>query len=232
DPKSYENTDPDLKVRVNSLPSDDDHLWMGRLPTAGTYRAVVDSPARRPYVLRLTLMNPDDPRLDPGIAPEKVSLDLSAIGVREKLARQPFSPTPADLPGDECWPASLAVVSRGKIELRIMSVEAIRKAYWREKGDQWHARLALLERSLAATGRLPSPFDLPVNAINESELDFAAVEKRIDGKSSTALRWLAAFSTPASTPRNPLYYIAEGISRDGRYFLLMRAEVSTPLVEG
>jgi hypothetical protein len=134
---------------------------------------------------------------------------------------QPFSPTPAALT-DESWPASL-VLSSGKIEMHIMSTEAIRNTYWRYDEAEWTKRLALLESSLRPGARLGSPFDLPMTRIDESGLFFAAMEKRLDGGSFRSLRWVANFSPVALAPFNPLIYIAEGISRDGRYFLLVRA---------
>lgn len=211
-------------------------VWIGALERSGTYRVIAEVPGREPYVLRLTLMNPHDTRLDPGIAPEKVSIDLSAIGVKEKLSRKPYDPEPAGLAG-ECWPANLAVVARDKmgfrkIEVRIMSVDAIRKAFWREKGDKWPEGLALLEQTLKTTGQTASPFKLPRREIEESGLQFAVLEKRVDGKSFAVERWLAYFSIIDAPPQNPLYYVAEGLSHDGTLFLLIRAEVETPLLTG
>jgi len=235
DPASMSQYDSDSKLRVFApgereppFPEDAQGQWMHVLRQSGVYRVVLDLPAGKPYVLRMTLLDPRDPRLDPGLRPEKVWIDLAALGIHEKLSLQPFTPPPADLTVDEPWPASLAIVRTGKIEVRIMSVEAIRNTFWRDDGSEWEKRLALLERSLQPGVKPAAPFDLPMNRIDEAELDFAAVEKRVDGTWFRALRWVATFSTPPAVPRNPFTYVAEGISRDGRYFLLMRAAVTHP----
>jgi hypothetical protein len=237
DPKKFGDYDPDRKFGIfvpgatESLAPRYDEQWLSTLTKTGICRIVVETPARKPYVLRITLIDARDLRLDPGIAPGTISLDLSPLGVAEKFSVQPFSPTPAALT-DESWPASLALVSRPKIELRIMSTEAIRNTYWRNEESEWTKRLALLDSSLTQGAKMASPFDLPMTRIDEAGLNFAAMEKRLDGKSFRALRWVAGFSMMSLLPANPMTYIAEGISRDGRYFLLVRAEISNPAVDG
>src|SRR6185369_3197292 len=112
------------------------------------------------------------------------------------------------------------------------AVEGIRKTFWRADGSDWPRRLAKLQDSLRGSVPPAAPFDLPVNYMAESELDFAALEKRVDSPSFRTVRWVGRFSTPESSPRNPMWYVAEGISRDGRCFLFVRVEIRHPAVDG
>jgi hypothetical protein len=88
DPKKFGGYDPGRKFGVfvpgapesQSLEPRYDGQWLTALTKTGVCRVVVDTPARRPYVLRITRIDAHDLRLDPGIAPEKVSVDLSPLG--------------------------------------------------------------------------------------------------------------------------------------------------------
>src|SRR5258706_12647753 len=89
--------------------------WMNVLAKPGTYQIAVRTTSKKPYDLVITLMNPHDPRLDPGVTADQVSLDLGAFGCKAKLTPRPFTPL---LTGelDEGWPAPLSP-QKGKIEL-------------------------------------------------------------------------------------------------------------------
>lgn len=198
--------------------------WIRALPRTGAYRIVVRRPSRKPYSLLIALIDPHDPRIDPGIAADQVHLDLSGLGIKEPFSLQPFSPVVSD-ELIEPWPAHLGVVT-DKLEIRILPIEGIRKTLGDDK--DFAPRLEKLQAAL----RDKKPFaaeDLPFSPYEDSAVDLAMRPEFLEGKSFQALRWVASFSQdPPSAPANPLSYILEGISRNGRYLLLIRGEIVHP----
>src|SRR5260370_38367731 len=59
--------------------------WMNVLAKPGTYQIAVRTTSKKPYDLVITLMDPHDPRLDPGFKPDPVPLDLGAFAGKAKL---------------------------------------------------------------------------------------------------------------------------------------------------
>ena len=197
--------------------------WMNVLAKPGTYQIAVQTKSKKPYDLLITLMDPHDPRLDPGITPGQVSLDLGAFGGKAKLTSMPFRPRLAgEL--DEGWPAHLSV-QNVKIEFKIMSFEGLKKRMARDR--EWTPALGRLEAGLKPGGKMIPPEQLPPANI-EAALRLGAREEIVENQSFRALRYVGYFAQDVTPPSNPLSYILQGVSRDGRYFIQLRAQSSHP----
>jgi hypothetical protein len=198
-------------------------VWMNVLAKPATYQIAVRTTSKKPYDLAITLLDPHDPRLDPGVTPEQVSLDLGAFGGKAKLKLQSFTPL---LKGDQNdgWPAHLSVESE-KIEFKIMSLEGLKK---RMAGDrEWTKGLGRLEAALQPGGKTVPPEQLPPGSA-EAALMLGAHEEIVENQSFRALRYIGFFAQDVVPPSNPLSYILQGVSRDGRYFIMMWAQSSHP----
>ena len=197
--------------------------WMNVLAKPGTYQIAVRTTSKKPYDLVITLMDPHDPRLDPGVTPDEVSLDLGAFGGKAKLTPQPFRPL---LTGelDDGWPAHLSVENE-KIEFKIMSFEGLMKRMARD--PEWTKALGRLEAALKPGGKTVPPEQLPPGQV-EAALMLGAREELVENQSFRALRYVGHFAQDESPPSNPMSYILQGVSRDGRHFIMMRAQSSHP----
>jgi hypothetical protein len=196
---------------------------MNVLAKPGAYQIAVQTKSKKPYDLLITLMDPHDPRLDPGITPDQVSLDLGAFGGKAKLTPQPFRPRLAgEL--DEGWPAHLSVQNE-KIEFKIMSFEGLKKRMARDR--EWTPALGRLETALKPGGKMVPPEQLPPGNI-EAALRLGAREEIVENQSFRALRYVGYFAQDVTPPSNPLSYILQGLSRDGRYFIMLSAACSHP----
>ena len=229
---NLENSDGELQVlgpgagQTKPLPSVDlagPSDWMNVIAKPGAYQIAVRTSSKKPYDLLITLMDPHDPRLDPGLTPDKVSLDLGAFGGKAKLSAQPFTPL---LSGelDDGWPAHLTVENE-KIEFRIMSFEGLKKRMARDA--EWTKGLGRLEAALKPGGKTVPPDQLPPGYV-DAALMLGAREEIVENQSFRALRYLGHFAQEEYPPMNPMSYILQGVSRDGRYFITMRARASHP----
>src|SRR5258706_1154390 len=197
--------------------------WMNVLAKPGSYEMAVRTTSKNPYDLGITLMDPHDPRLDPGVTPDQVSLDLGAFGGKAKLTPRPFTPL---LTGelDEGWPAHLSVENE-KIEFKIMSFEGLKKRMARD--PEWTKGLGRLEAALKPGGKTVPPEQLPPGN-SEAALMLGAREEIVENQWFRALRYVGCFAQDISAPSNPMSYILQGLSRDGRLFIMMRAQSSHP----
>jgi len=74
------------------LPSDETSFWwVNVLPSSGDYRIIIDRPSGKRYSLHATLMDAHDPRLDPGISAEHVSISPEFLHGKN-LALEPYEP--------------------------------------------------------------------------------------------------------------------------------------------
>ncbi len=197
--------------------------WMNVLSKTGTYEIAVRPSSKKPYDLSITLMDPHDPRLDPGLTADKVSLDLGVLGGKPKLSFEPFHPA---LGGeiDDPWPANL-FVQQEHVEFRIMSLEGLKKRMARDK--EWMAQLGRLEAALKPGGKLVTPELLPPGS-SDAAMMFGSRMEYVEGPSVRALRYIGQFAQEDLPPTDSLTYVLYGISRDGKYFVAIRSEVSFP----
>ena len=197
--------------------------WIGVLAQPGTYLVTVLRGVKDPYVLRLTLMNPDDPRIYLGLRASEFS--LPALAKQIEWSRETFWPVIPDLAdfGPDRLQAQL-----GNVSVWVMSVEGFNKTWWyKEEGARRVARLEAALKSGVVTG---SPQEFPGQATEHADLVFFAARKVIHGPGLRAVRWVGAYDQTDSGPIDPIAFAADGITPDGRYFVMIRGLVSHPAV--
>jgi hypothetical protein len=203
----------------SDLPPDDlPWYWMGALRRNGIYHLVVNRPSRKRYTLRVTLMDAHDPRLDPGISAARVSMNEGLLPRGQGLALEKFEP-PSFCEIDDNWPAHLSAQGKG-FGIEIMSLDGLKKAWW---GD---ARgLAEITRLELALRQRRKPTKPPMSAFQDAALVYWGKMEFLHGQSWRGLRWIAQYAQDYGPLANPLQYMVEAISNDGRYFILIYLDV-------
>lgn len=219
--------------RLPTRPGDDHSpgsFWMNTLPKNGVYQFVVDRPFKNPYRLQVTLMDAHDPILDPGISPDKVSIDLSAVAPGKLLSLQPFNP-PVEGTIDDFWPAHLGLLSENLV-LRIISMDGLRKIDRDHGGDGWVYQLDNLQLALGPGARPISPKKLPLAGYGNAAIYFWGRQEFIEGKNWRGLRWIAKYQQDTGSLSNPLAYMVQAITRDGRHFIHVYTNVEYVAIPG
>jgi hypothetical protein len=200
--------------------------WVGPLSKTGAYQLILRRSSDKLYRLRITLMAPNDPRVDPGISPGQVSMDTTLWGTGFSLSRQPFDPPHFDGVEDN-WPAHLALVTKN-LQFRIMSVEGIKNTPWED--DRWLKGLARLESALKPGGKIPAPDVLPLAVYQDAGLCFWGKQELVEGKGWRGLRWIGWYAQDCSggpvTDPEPMNYILEAVSRNGRHYVMVFADIA------
>ena len=109
-----------------------------------------------------------------------------------------------------------------------MTVEGFKKTWWSEQ--EGGARVARLEAALKSGIVAGSPQQFPGQATEHADLVFFAARKVIQGPRLRAVRWVGAYDQTDSGPVNPIAFAADGITPDGRYFVMIRGLVAHPAV--
>jgi len=195
--------------------------WIGLLPQSGTYFVTVTRAVKTPYVLRLTLMEPHDPRIYLGLEASQIS--MPAVPEKIDWKHQIFWPPIPDLAefGRDRLEALI-----GTMSVSVMRVEGFKKTWGAE--DDGAKRVARLEAALKSGVVTGSPADLPGQAGENAELVFFAARRVIRGPGLRAVRWVGAWDQTNSGPVDPIAYGADGITPDGQYFVRIRALASHP----
>jgi len=212
-------TKPLPSVEIGGGKSD----WMNVVAKTGTYEIAVHPSKPKPFDLHVTLMDPHDGRIDPGITPDKISVDLGPLGGKPKFKLEPFHPS---LPGelDDPWPADL-VAQQDHLEIRVMSLDGLKKRMARDK--EWPTALARLEAALKPGGKIIAPQSLPPGS-SEAALLFGARAEFVEGTSIRGIRYIGQFAQDDFGPAQLLSYVFFGISRDGKYFVTVQGEITFP----
>jgi hypothetical protein len=197
--------------------------WISVLPRPGTYLVTVLRGVKKPYVLRLTLMEPHDPRIDLGLRASQIS--LPALAKQIEWSRENFWPVVPDLA--DFGPDRLEALV-GNVSVSVMSVEGFKKTWWLE--DEGPKRVAELQAALKSGVVSGSPAKYPGQATSHADLVFFAARKVIYGPGLRAVRWVGAYDQTDSGPVDPIAFAADGITPDGRYFVMIRGLVSHPAV--
>jgi len=207
----------------SGLEADTRATWMDVLPQSGTYRVTILLAAKERYVLRLSLMESHDPRIDVGLRGSQISMPLLAKEI--KWSREKFFPVVPDLA--EVGPDHL-VASVGDVWVWVMSVEGLKKTWW--VAGEGARRVARLEAALKSGIVTGSPQEFPGGANDHAGLVFFAGKKIIEGPGLRAVRWVGAYDQTDAGPVNPIAFAADGITPEGRYFVMIRGLVSHPAV--
>jgi len=110
----------------------------------------------------------------------------------------------------------------------VMAVEGFKKTWWFD--DDGPRRMARLEAALKSGVVTGSPQELPGQATEHADMVFFAARKVIHGPGLRAVRWVGAYDQTDSGPVDPIAFAADGITPDGRYFVMIRGLVSHPAV--
>jgi hypothetical protein len=188
-------------------------------PEAGTYRVLFAPLPGEKHSIDLAVLPSSDPLMDPSIKPEEVSIDFGGLAQREKLEVVPLSMAEGCL--DDSWPSHLAVVNQ-RFEFRIMSIAGYKKLFPSDSG------MALLEAALRAGGKETKTQELPYSVNGDAALNLWTRPQFVEWSGWSGLRWIGSYSQDYSCGFGPdsLTYVFQGISNDGRFFILMRAQVS------
>ena len=200
-------------------------FWMNALPSSGNYQIVVTRPSKKPYTLRISLIDAGDPMIAPGLAVDRVSMNPGLLPPGKKLEWQAYQPA-SFCEVDDRWPARLSAEGMG-YTMQIMSLAGLKKAWW---GDlEGLAHLARLEQALRQGAKPAKP---PRQAFQDSALAYWGGMEFIEGKSWRGLRWIGSYAQDRVPLSNPLQYMVEAITNDGRYYILMNVEVKYPNLPG
>lgn len=195
--------------------------WFYALPQTGTYRikfAPVESPS-----IKFSFLASDDPMADPGIQPEQISIDFGAFAQGHKLMVAPYELN-EDVDYPDSWPTHLAMV-KDDFEFRIMTVEGYKRIFSKD-----HTEMDAFEEALAKNGGDLKTSDLPYSSFADVGILMWTRRQWLTGPGWHGLRWIADFGQDYGCALN-LSYLFEGLSNDGRFFILLRAKTSNPDLE-
>jgi hypothetical protein len=201
---------------------DNEGRWFYALPQTGTY-TVLYAPTRSPQIA-FSFLNPADPKADPGIRPEQVSIDFGQFARKEDLRILPY-----DLEDGEDYlnssPAHLGMENE-KLEFHVIPVAGYSQIFKKNQPVEG------LAAGLRSGGKNISIKKLPYPVYKDGGVNLAAPPEMLEGNGWRGLRWIAGFGQDVNC-RSPLggqklAYVFEGISNDGRYFIMLRAPVSHP----
>lgn len=175
--------------------------------------------------MEFSLLAGDDPMITPGIKPEDISIDFGPLAQKKDLAPVFFGQWEGY--EDEWWPSHWAVEK--KVEFRIMQVAGYKAVFagHDEKGDL--EVMENLEAALKPGATIPADVALPYPAFGDVGLNFSTRPQLVQGDGWRGLRRISAFSQDDGCifgPETFLGYVFEGITDDGRFFILMRRGVS------
>ena len=187
------------------------------LPQTGAYQ-VLFSPEGYRQTIQFRLLAGNDPMVDPGINAKEISVDFGSFARKNELGLVPYSNPEGD-EGDY-WPSHLGV-DKSRFEFRIMPVTGY-ESIFKQGQSMEHPEAALQRHGKDADVReLPYPY-------YKVGLNFSTRPQFVEGEGWRGLRWLASYGQDIGCWFDDSAYVLEGISNDGRFFILMRAAVSNP----
>lgn len=192
--------------------------WLYALPQTGTYKVIFDRAGGR-HGIAFTLLDQNDPTVNLGIRPEQISVDFSTFAQGSQI-----SVVPANEACDESepWPSHLALKNR-RFEFRIMTVAGYKKIL---RPDEMN----LLQAAVTTGDTNSSPKKLPYPYYGGAGLILATQPEVLQGKGWRGLRWIGTFGQDVSCgfrfDGEDSAYVFQGVSNDGRFFILVRAAIS------
>jgi hypothetical protein len=193
------------------------------LPQPGIYQVEFDS-AGREATINFSLLAADDPMVDTGIKPEEISIDFGSFAQRDRIAPVPYAVGCDE--GDEPWPMHLAL-DNGHFEFRIMQVSGYRKVF--ETDPDGGRAMTNLEAALRPGGKAIANNKLPYEYKDRWGAHIMSARYEfLKGEGWRGLRWVSGQGGDEDYPSLGLGYMFEGLSNDGRYFILIRADISHP----
>jgi hypothetical protein len=198
--------------------------WYYALPKTGTYR-VLYGPWQTTPGIQFDFLSKDDPRADPGINRDQVTVDFGAFARNEELV---IAPLDIDEEGEDYLdsrPTHLAV-DHPDFEFRIMTVAANKKVF------KEYERMTALEAAIRAHGKGADVEKLPYSIYRGGGVNLWTQPEYVDGEGWRGLHWLGGFAQDVGCFENmggqELGYYFEGLTGDGKYFILVRSHISNP----
>ncbi|HLJ88975.1 MAG TPA: hypothetical protein VKZ53_19300 [Candidatus Angelobacter sp.] len=195
--------------------------WFYALPQTGTYRikfAPVKSPA-----IQFSFLADNDPITDAGIRRNQVSIDFGSFAKGQKLEVAPYELNDGvDYP--DSWPTHLALV-RDDFSFRIMTVEGYKKIF-----SEDHSNMDAFEKALLKGGAGLESDKLPYSAFYDAGIMMWSRSQVLRGPGWHGLRWIVDMGQDYGCELY-LFYLFEGLSDDGRYFIMLKSKISNAPVE-
>ena len=189
--------------------------WMNVLASSGTYHVLVTVRPVKRYHLEVTLMDAHDPRLDPGMTPDRIFIGEGLIPHGKGLTLREYQPWADDcgIPDvDDTLPAHLRFADKG-VWLGVMSLEGLKRAgYWQEL-------VAEMERTGGVAATPPS------SDFIDSSLTYWGRLESFEGKSWRGWRWLGQYSQEHDELRNPLTYMFVAVSYDHHCLIWLSVDI-------
>jgi len=191
------------------------------LPETGKYEIEFD-PTGRHMGVSFSMLAGDDPLIDPGIKREQISINFGSFGHGKQLKLEPFGQWEG-CEGD--WgPTHWAQDTGVGVELRIMQVAGFKQA-----DPDSVSSMEQLERALERGGKDANTKNVPYSAFGDAGLQIAGQPTFVEGDGWRWLQWIASFSQDdGCLGFDFLAYVVEGITNDGRFFIMMRGGISNP----
>ena len=190
------------------------------LPQTGTYR-ILYAPVRQADI-KFSFLAADDPITNPGVKPEQFSVDFGAT-TKQQLSVVPYTFDDGEDYLDS-WPTHLGVVS-DSFEFHIMTVAGYKKMFGEH---QYMDNLTAVLRSggtQLTMHKSPSYYTIPYPVYKDGGMNMTARRQSLSGDGWRGVRWIGAFGQDIGCTQD-LAYFFEGISNDGKYFVLIRAAIA------
>jgi hypothetical protein len=167
-----------------------------------------------------TMLANDDPLVDPGIAPDQISIDLGPIGKGKQMKLQPFGQW-SGCSEDDSQPTHWELQG-GRVEFQIMQVAGYKKAL---EPDSSMSRL----ESTLRLGKMAPVTELPYPSMPGIGLNLWGRQRFLEWDGWKGIGWVGAFGQDwvcSFAGEDVLAYVVQAISDDGRFFVMMRVWVS------
>jgi hypothetical protein len=190
------------------------------LPRTAEYQVLYAPWQSSPWI-QFDFLPDNDPRADTGISKENISVDFGAFAREEDLAIAPLDLNEDSEDYLDSWPTHLAVAHDG-FEFRVMTVAGYKKFFQKQE------RMTALARAIQAHGKNAVPKKLPYSIFGGGGLNFATRPQFVEGEGWRGLRWVGTYGQDIGCWFDDSAYVVEGVSNDGRFFVLIRAKLSYP----
>ncbi len=170
----------------------------------------------------------------PGIEPEQVAIDLGPFAQHKEMKLALFGQWPGYM---NTWQPSHWAIENRRIEFRIMQVAGYKRVFDTPDTKADVVLMQNLEAAVKPEAKIPADFRFPYPEFGDAGLTFSTHPQVLVGDGWRGLRFVGAVtndtgcSSFGSGSPPHLVYFFEGISDDGRFFILMRAWASNPQLE-
>ena len=194
------------------------------LPETGKYEIEFD-PAGRQMGVAFTILASNDPMVDPGIRRDQLSINLGSLAPRKLMTLEPFSQWTGCM---GTWGPSHWVWRDDHFEFRIIQVAGYQKAL--QDGSEKDDSMERLGAALKKGGRGTKVVSLTYPVAEDAALNVATPPTFIQWDGWSGLRWIGQYAQDNGCSFGDLSYVFEGLTNDGKFFVMMRVDVSNDAV--